>query len=191
MNKVRKRSSTLCSFLTLAVKAKEILGRSWESEKIRYWWDCFKASPKKSGWHHMLQWKPDKHQALKKASDTRSWSVMCFLHPKSLFPHLQSSKCLECQSCCTSSPALPGPQLRVTRAHVGGKKIWTHPVLVGHRGQQVPPLPCFSSCNPHPCTGKCYPQAKLIVIVQVDTGNVWACAAKVIILQRRAPHAYK
>lgn len=84
---MRKRSLTVCSFLTLAVKAKEILGRSWESEKIRYWWDCFKASPKKSGWHRMLQWKPDKHQALKKASDTRGWSVTCFFAPQRVSSH--------------------------------------------------------------------------------------------------------
>lgn len=35
----------------------------------------------------MLQWKPDKHQALKKASDTRGWSVTCFFAPQRVSSH--------------------------------------------------------------------------------------------------------
>ena len=115
----------------------------------------------------MLQWKPDKHQALKLQIE-----IMRFFAPQgvSLCPHLQSLRCLATQALhkhpsFARAPSHTQGDVCTCRRWGGVKASRLH----WSRGQLV--LPCFSSCKPHPGTGKCYPQTKLRAIFQVSTKN--------------------
>lgn len=143
----------------------------------------------RSGWQPTLQWKPDKHRVLSKASNMRAWSVMRFFSPQGVSAHIcRAGNVLVMlhEHRGFVNPLLPESVSMQWLLQQEGVVVWWHPVpwhlCSINKFHYCPASPPHSS---HSALASVTPKAESIYFNKGNTGNILVGSATITTWQVR------